>query len=72
MINRTSVREARKNLSQTLNKAEAVSIGSRYGPTHGFIVGVPEHNHWDSAAKCAALRKAKTAFQKLFMEEWNG
>ena len=67
---RTSVREARRNISKILRSGETVSIGPEYGSVRGFIVGVPEHNAWNPSEKRAALKTARAAFLAAWTAEY--
>jgi hypothetical protein len=70
MTNRVAVREARASISKILNSGKTVTIGTRYGRAHGFLVGVPVHNDYDQGERRKALKAAKAAFTAAFIEEW--
>ena len=59
---RIPVREARKQISTILASGKTVAVGDKYGHVRGFIVGVPEHNHYNGPERRKALRAARTAF----------
>ena len=66
---RTSVREARRTLSQILNSGKTATIGPTYGSARGFIVSIPQHADYNHAEKKKALSEAKRQFTAAWIAE---
>jgi hypothetical protein len=67
--NRTSVREARKNLSHLLNIAGVAVIGDHYH-IRGFIIGIPQcTDGWNTAERKKRLAEAKRQIRKAIDAE---
>jgi hypothetical protein len=63
-----TLREARKQISQILAEGKTVTIARPYENVRGFIVGVPEHERWNPAAKRKALKEAKARFTAAWID----
>ena len=55
---RLGIRDLRQNLREHLASGKTFAIGGPYN-LRAFLVALPQHDHWDHAAKKKALAQAK-------------